>query len=517
MEKIKVVLEKDQIVFSYYKRTLTEKRQDLMNTNVISNNELTFSEEYIINNIKMVSAFIKELCLNKNINTAVIKNYELSYLIIELLNELTIINTLILFDNHKLEFKLADLLIHSNITNLNCYSTPYYLLEELDKYGIHVETRTEYIYTSNIMIKNQLNQYGKIFYKVALNIYSPLSNDDEQDFETFCHINKYLKTIHLNAYLPDDLNFICNTLHKNKKKNIDIVIHENIKDEKIIRKLKKLKKKYHNWKINLKLAYNDQYIKENMFKQIIINTLKGCGIVSGLIVSLIFGYIIYNNYQSTQNVIKIQDRIDEVIKTDNTVNELDDKNNTSNKINALLTVNPNTVGWLKVNDTNIDYPILQYTDNDFYLNHNFNDDKDYNGWVYADYRNNKEQLDQNNIIYGHNRYYSGVMFGTLKNLLEKDYFNNQDNIYISYNTLNGEYRWKIFSIYKIKTTSDYLKINFKDSLEYLKFVNMLKKRSDIPFETKVPANSKILTLSTCADNYSRLVVHAVLVSEETLD
>ena len=127
-----------------------------------------------------------------------------------------------------------------------------------------------------------------------------------------------------------------------------------------------------------------------------------------------------------------------------------------------------------------------------------------------DYRNSIDTLDDNTIIYAHNRYTSGVMFGTLTNTRKKSWYTNESNLYITFNTLNENHKWKVFSIYSINVTSDYLVTNFVDSKERMKFYNMLKRRSNAKLDTEVKEDSKILTLSTCLDNDKRLVVHAVL-------
>ena len=72
--------------------------------------------------------------------------------------------------------------------------------------------------------------------------------------------------------------------------------------------------------------------------------------------------------------------------------------------------------------------------------------------------------------------------------------------------------WKVFSIYSIDVTSDYLYINFENDENYQNFINLVKGRSNYQFNTEVTTNDKILTLSTCLDNDKRLVVHAVLVT-----
>lgn len=80
--------------------------------------------------------------------------------------------------------------------------------------------------------------------------------------------------------------------------------------------------------------------------------------------------------------------------------------------NELKKKNPDTVGFIKVNGTNINYPVVQTTDNDYYLNHAFDKSQNDAGWIFADYRNNMVTFDKNTIIYGHGRL-NNTMFGTL--------------------------------------------------------------------------------------------------------
>ena len=93
--------------------------------------------------------------------------------------------------------------------------------------------------------------------------------------------------------------------------------------------------------------------------------------------------------------------------------------------NALKQVNNDTVAFLKVNGTEIEYPVLKTTNNDFYLKHSF--DKTYNaaGWIFADYRNKLDGTDKNIVIYGHNRK-NGTMFSSLRNILNKEWYNNPE-------------------------------------------------------------------------------------------
>ena len=177
-------------------------------------------------------------------------------------------------------------------------------------------------------------------------------------------------------------------------------------------------------------------------------------------------------------------------------------------INKLKTFNPDTIGFIKVMGTNINYPFVQSTDNDYYLNRSY--DKTYNnaGWIFLDYRNN-EFNDKNTIIYGHGRI-NGTMFGSLKDTLKSSWQNNKDNYIIKISTEKENSIWQIFSVYKIATTSDYLEISFSDN-EFESFINLIKGRSSYNFETNVTNEDKVLTLSTCYNDNDKMVVHAKLI------
>ena len=114
--------------------------------------------------------------------------------------------------------------------------------------------------------------------------------------------------------------------------------------------------------------------------------------------------------------------------------------------------------------------------------------------------------------YQGNRFLNGVMFGTLNKVLYKNWYTNEKNLTITFDTLYGSYKYKIFSIYIIPTTTDYLTTNFDSNEEKLNFIKLIKDRSIYDFNVNLDENTKILTLSTCQSDTSRLVVHAYLVN-----
>lgn len=172
--------------------------------------------------------------------------------------------------------------------------------------------------------------------------------------------------------------------------------------------------------------------------------------------------------------------------------------------------NPDTVGWISLSGTNINYPVVQTTNNDFYLNHTF--DRSYNqaGWVFADYRNSVDGNDKNMIFYAHGRV-DGTMFGTLRNVLTNGWLNNPDNFTVRTSNARENALWQVFSVYHIETTTDYIKTGFNDDQDFQNFTNMLINRSAFNFHTNVTGTDHILTLSTCYSNTERVVLHAKLI------
>ena len=176
--------------------------------------------------------------------------------------------------------------------------------------------------------------------------------------------------------------------------------------------------------------------------------------------------------------------------------------------------NPDTVAFVKVNGTNVNYPVVQTNDNEYYLNRAFDGSKNSAGWVFADYRNDMVNFGYNTIIYGHSRY-DKTMFGSLKNVLKESWYSNKDNHIIKLSTPTENTLWQIFSIYTIPAESYYITTDFNES-SYNEFLTTIKGRSQINFSGNVNTNDKVLTLSTCNNDAGteRLVIHAKLIKKE---
>ena len=181
--------------------------------------------------------------------------------------------------------------------------------------------------------------------------------------------------------------------------------------------------------------------------------------------------------------------------------------------NSLKNKNSDTVAWIQVNGTNINYPVVQATDNDYYLYHAYDRTDNQAGWVYMDFRNNPVEFDNNTIIYGHGMN-NNTIFGTLRYIVENWWYNNQDNHIVKLSTPTENTLWQVFSVYTIPEESYYLQTNFSNDEEYTKFLTKLKSRSKFSFNTELNSQDKIITLSSCYNNELRVVLHAKLIKRE---
>ena len=212
----------------------------------------------------------------------------------------------------------------------------------------------------------------------------------------------------------------------------------------------------------------------------------------------------YNNNKENKQIIN---EIAESVTINQETNE-----EKKYKINfeELKQKNSDTVAWLKVENTNIEFPIVQANNNSYYLTHNF--DKEYNvaGWIFADYKNKLDGTDRNIVVYGHNMR-DNSMFGSLKDVITEEWYNNEENKYITFVTENDYQTYQVFSVYQIKTEDYYIKTEFKSN-EFTEFIDTITKRSKKDFGINVSKEDTILTLSTCANNNKyRVVLHSVRV------
>lgn len=182
------------------------------------------------------------------------------------------------------------------------------------------------------------------------------------------------------------------------------------------------------------------------------------------------------------------------------------------KFKALLEKNQDVVGWLKIDGTTIDYPVVQAEDNDYYLTRDVNKKKNAAGSIFMDFRSDIESIlpYTNTIVYGH-RMKDGSMFGELKKYESRWQFDNYRSIELD--TLYESYEWEIFSVYITDTSLDYIQTEFSTTEDYLEFLQLLQEKSMHESDIELSEDDILLTLSTCSYAFddARLAVHARLV------
>jgi len=188
------------------------------------------------------------------------------------------------------------------------------------------------------------------------------------------------------------------------------------------------------------------------------------------------------------------------------------------KFYSFFDINKDIRGWVKIPNTNIDYPVVQYTDNAYYLKKDFyNKDNKY-GVPFLDSQNVLNPNSQNLIIYGHNMN-DDQMFHELIKYKDVNFYKTSP--IISFDTIYGSFSWKIFAVFVTDTDANgndnfqYRYTGFGSSDQFVSFISDVNKRSVINTAVNVQASDKLLTLSTCAydiDN-ERFVVMARLVRD----
>ncbi len=184
-------------------------------------------------------------------------------------------------------------------------------------------------------------------------------------------------------------------------------------------------------------------------------------------------------------------------------------NSINPQLKAMYSENEDLVGWLTINSTAIDYPIMQDSNNKYYLyNHNAYGESARYGTPFIDFRCNKFELSKNTVIYGHHMN-NNTHFGSLDGYQDVDYFKKHP--LIKYDTLTNSYTFKVYAVFYATTQSsvdsgyvfDYYNPNMSSS-NFNGYIQMLKQYALYTTEAGLNSNDKIITLSTCTHVYDSL-------------
>ncbi|MBQ2470655.1 MAG: class B sortase [Ruminococcus sp.] len=196
----------------------------------------------------------------------------------------------------------------------------------------------------------------------------------------------------------------------------------------------------------------------------------------------------------------------------------------------LQSINPEIVGWIYINDTKIDYPVLWHKGDDmysqYYLNHNYKGDWDSYGTIFLDYRATDGTDSKNVVMHGHHMN-DGSMFGNLMNYAgmsgNLDFYKEAPVVEFDTPKANGKY--KIISIFKTNTLSsqgeffNYLRCcDFQNDKDFMNYVYNVRIRSLINCPVTVNEDDELITLSTCSYEFTNfrtvVVARRVRIGED---
>ncbi|NCC76767.1 MAG: class B sortase [Clostridia bacterium] len=175
-----------------------------------------------------------------------------------------------------------------------------------------------------------------------------------------------------------------------------------------------------------------------------------------------------------------------------------------------MELNPDYVGWIKIDDTQVDYPIVRASDNEYYLEHDFERQKNKAGAIFMDYRNIGNGDDPHTLIYGHNMR-DQSMFHNLRKFRDEHFF--ADHEYITVDYLFGEVQYQVFAAYLTSADESIMDSRF-DEQTFATFTEAVTRNAEHFRDVDLQLTDQILTLATCAYDFddARLIVHAKRVN-----
>ena len=263
--------------------------------------------------------------------------------------------------------------------------------------------------------------------------------------------------------------------------------------------------------------------------------------ISAILVIFCFGYFVDNYIQHKEHIDKKNEMVEmqsdapsdnlearwAAIKQKHP--DIDFPEGMNIKYAELYAQNQDLVGWLKIGNTNIDTPVVQYVGdrekapgaNDFYLKRNFYKQDDKYGNAYLDAFNTSAELDTNNIIYGHNMT-DGLSFAQLEKYHTIEGF--KESPIIQYSTLFKDYYFKVYAVFITNGYSsgdngylfDFTVTKFTGEENYKSFIEAIDERKLYDTGVGITPEDKLITLSTCsyeikANQMGRLTVIGRLV------
>lgn len=222
-----------------------------------------------------------------------------------------------------------------------------------------------------------------------------------------------------------------------------------------------------------------------------------------LLMSILISTILIVNNNSSKNK---EIGSNEIINDNLIVNVSENKEEKTNRmilLEELQKENSDIVAWIEIEGTNINYPVLQGEDNDFYMNHNYKKEYSKDGALFLDKQYDWTLPSSNLLIYGHNNIGSREMFAELINYKKQSYYETHKKIMFTTNNEEAEYEIIAVFLSRVYYKSEkdvfryYYFINAENQEEFNQYVQNSKKASLYNIEATAEYGDQLLTLSTC--------------------
>ena len=537
-EYVIITIQLNTLVFNY--ASISKEMKSFVNSNKFNEDSLFYDLKYYRKHVNKIIDLIKSK--NNNIKLIKVKRLVTFKYISQLIDSFSM-ECLILDFFSTIDIEDYNLFLQcKSLKEIYCYFMSSDFVYKFKENNIEVHISSEKTISNKFLELHDTDNKDSLYYKkvITINEEYPLLIEDLKEF---LKINYKLRAIHVQVYSKELINSLVDLVKNDESRNVVIFLHQEYDKGNFILNnfdwLKELSEKCkEEYTCEFRIVYANSFIGKNLFKQLTFNNLRLISVLViyvslvSLIIIKSYDYVekmsiasfnnnLVNDYDNEEKSTISDESVindyladeDRVMEEDISEETIKNKYTFDNVYNKLKKINSETMGYLVVNNTNISYPVVQHSDNSYYLSMDFYKKKSSTGWIYLDYRNNTNELNDNTIIYGHNMR-NGTMFGTLRYVLDSSWRKNKDNMIISLDVGNKKYKFEIFSAYKVDYTTDYLVTTLETSREKKDFIDLIRNRSSFKSNVSVEIDDKILTLSTCTgSNNRRLVVHAVLLEE----
>lgn len=294
-----------------------------------------------------------------------------------------------------------------------------------------------------------------------------------------------------------------NDTNNNTDNDIEILLNEDVTVDKDNHTLEPDNRKFH-------------FTKGDKIRYVILALAVIIFIISA--VKLVSTFQRYKNERERNDQIK-----DDVVDIeDTTTTAAEDKDGQHHEninphlnidFDELKTINSDTVAWVDIPSLGITYPVVQHTDNDYYLEHDITHSASWSGAIYLGYEHNSNFEDDRSLIYGH-RMDDGSMFANLLKYDNEDFFKTQAEKHNNYVYIYMEDRVNVYEIFSITDVyydehPNAFRISFPSGYTKQDFLDYLKEIELYDTGVKAFADDKLLTLYTCQGNAKSKLRHMV--------